>query len=162
KVTFKFKTAAVPYFYYVGGQTPILPQHIWKSVKNPVTFKDPHPVGSGPFKMGSCSPQVIKYTKNPNYWQKGKPKISTVYYPAYTSSDPATQDLARGKDRGGSQFTPTIKPFYLSKSKANHYWFPPLVNVSVFINLKNPILKDVAIRRAMAYAINRPRVSQIG
>ena len=162
KVTFNFKTAAVPYFYYVGGQTPILPQHIWKSVKNPVAYKDPHPVGSGPYKMGSCSPQVIKYTKNAQYWQKGKPKIATVYYPAYTDNVPANLDLASGKDQWGSQFIPNIKTTYLAKSKDNHYWFPPLVNVSVFINLKNPILKDVAIRRAMAYAINRPRVSQIG
>jgi peptide/nickel transport system substrate-binding protein len=162
KVTFKFKTAAVPYFYYVAGQTPIVPQHIWKSIKNPVTYKDSHPLGSGPFKFASCSPQVMKYTKNPHYWQKGLPKIDTVYYPAYTSNDPANQDLASGAAQWGSQFIPSIDRFYLSKSKDNHYWFPPVSNVSVFINLKNPILKDVAIRRAMAYAINRSRVSQIG
>jgi peptide/nickel transport system substrate-binding protein len=162
KVTFKFKTAAVPYFYYVAGQTPILPQHIWKSVKNPVTYKDPHPVATGPYTMNSCSPQVIKYTKNPRYWQKGKPKISTVYYPAYTDNSPANNDLASGKDQWGSQFIPNIKAFYLSRSKDNHYWFPPVVNVSVFINLKNPLLKDVAVRRAMAYAIDRSRVSKIG
>jgi peptide/nickel transport system substrate-binding protein len=162
KVTFKFKTAAVPYFYYVAGQTPIVPQHIWKSVKNPVTYKDSHPVGSGPFKFASCSPQVMKYVKNGHYWQHGLPKIDTVYYPAYTSNDPANQDLASGAAQWGSQFIPSIDRFYLSKSKDNHYWFPPVSNVSVFINLKNPILKDVAIRRAMAYAIDRSRVSQIG
>jgi peptide/nickel transport system substrate-binding protein len=162
KVTFKFKTAAVPYFYYIAGQQPIVPQHIWQSIKNPVNFKDPHPVGSGPFTMNSCSPQVMKYTKNPNYWQKGLPKIDTVYYPAYTSNDPANQDLASGKAQWGSQFIPSINNFYLSRSKDNHYWFPPVANVSVFINLKNPILKDVAIRRAMAYAIDRARVSKIG
>jgi peptide/nickel transport system substrate-binding protein len=162
KVTFKFKTAAVPYFYYIAGQQPIVPQHIWKSVKNPVTFKDSHPIGSGPFKLASCSPQVMKYTKNTHYWQKGKPKVDTVYYPAYTSNDPANQDLASGKAQWGSQFIPSINSFYLSKSKDNHYWFPPLTNVSVFINLKNSILKDVAVRRAMAYAIDRSRVSKIG
>jgi peptide/nickel transport system substrate-binding protein len=162
KVTFKFKTAAVPYFYYIAGQQPIVPEHIWKSIKNPVNFKDPHPVGSGPFTLSSCSPQVMKYTKNPNYWQKGLPKIDTVYYPAYTSNDPANQDLASGKAQWGSQFIPSIDNFYLSRSKDNHYWFPPVANVSVFINLKNPILKDVAIRRAMAYAIDRARVSKIG
>src|SRR5437588_6434282 len=162
KVTFKFKTAAVPYFYYVAGQQPIVPQHIWKSIKNPGNFKDPHPVGSGPFTMSSCSPQVMKYAKNPNYWQKGLPKIDTVYYPAYTSNDPANQDLASGKAQWGSQFIPSINNFYLSRSKDNHYWFPPVANVSVFINLKDPILKDIAIRRAMAYAIDRARVSQIG
>ena len=165
KVTMQFKTAAVPYFYYVAGQTPIVPQHIWSKINNPVNFKDsPHqnPVGSGPFTIASCSPQVMKYTKNPHYWQKGLPKIDTVYYPAYTSNDPANQDLASGAAQWGSQFIPSIKAFYLSKSKDNHYWFPPVSNVSVFINLKNPILKNVAIRRAMAYAIDRSRVSQIG
>jgi peptide/nickel transport system substrate-binding protein len=162
KVTFNFKTAAVPYFYYVAGQTPIVPEHVWKSVKNPVTFKDPHPLGSGPFTMNHCSPQVMKYVKNGHYWQKGLPKIDTVYYPAYTSNDPANQDLASGAAQWGSQFIPSIKNFYLSKSKANHYWFPPVSNVSIFINLKNPLLKNVAIRRAMAYAINRPQVSKTG
>jgi peptide/nickel transport system substrate-binding protein len=165
KVTFKFKTAAVPYFYYVAGQTPIVPKHIWSHVSNPVTFKDSpsqNPVGSGPFTIASCSPQVMKYTKNAHYWQKGKPKIDTVYYPAYLSNDPANQDLASGKAQWGSQFIPSIKSFYLSRSKDNHYWFPPVSNVSVFINLKNPILKDVAVRRAMAYAIDRARVSKVG
>jgi peptide/nickel transport system substrate-binding protein len=164
KVTFKFKTAAVPYFYYVAGQTPIVPQHIWKSIPNPVTDKIKNPLGSGPFTINSksCSPQEMTYHKNPHYWQKGKPKIDTVYYPAYLSNDPANQDLASGKAQWGSQFIPSINKFYLSRSKDNHYWFPPVANVSVFINLKNPILKDVAIRRAMAYAIDRSRVSRIG
>jgi peptide/nickel transport system substrate-binding protein len=112
--------------------------------------------------MSSCSPQVIKYTKNSSYWQKGLPKLDTVYYPAFTSNDPANQQLASGKAEWGSQFIPNIKAYYLSKSKDNHYWFPPLVNVSIFINLKDPILSNVAVRRAMAYAIDRSRVSQIG
>jgi peptide/nickel transport system substrate-binding protein len=164
QVVFNFKTAAVPYFYYVAGQTPIVPEHIWKSIKNPVTDKITDPVGSGPFTIShkTCSPQEMTYSKNPHYWQKGKPKIDTVYYPAYLSNDPANQDLASGKAQWGSQFIPSIKAFYLDKSPDNHYWFPPVANVSVFINLKNSILKNVAVRRAMAYAIDRSRVSKIG
>jgi peptide/nickel transport system substrate-binding protein len=162
KITFDFKTSAVPYFYYIAAQTPIVPQHIWSTIKNPVTYKDTHPVGTGPFKMASCSPQVIKYTKNAGYWQKGKPTIETVYYPAFTSNDPANQQLASGKAQWGSQFIPNIKSYYVSKSADNHYWFPPTTNVSIFINLKDPILKDVAIRKAMAYAIDRKKVSEIG
>ncbi|HXY80485.1 MAG TPA: ABC transporter substrate-binding protein [Gaiellaceae bacterium] len=162
QVVFNFKTAAVPYFFYVAGRTPIVPQHLWAQVKDPVTYKDPKPVGSGGFEMSSCSPQVIKYTKNGTYWQKGLPKIDTVYYPAYTSNDPANLDLATGKAQWGSQFIPSIKSFYLSKSPDNHYWFPPVVNVSIFMNLKDPILSNLAVRKAMAYAIDRARVSQIG
>jgi peptide/nickel transport system substrate-binding protein len=162
KITFDFKTSAVPYFYYIAAQTPIVPEHIWSTIKNPVTYKDTHPIGTGPFKMASCSPQVIKYTKNGGYWQQGKPTIETVYYPAFTSNDPANQQLASGKAQWGSQFIPNIKAYYVSKSADNHYWFPPTVNVSLFINLKDPILKDVAIRKAMAYAIDRKKVSEIG
>ena len=162
KITFDFKTAAVPYFYYIADQTPIVPQHIWSTISNPVTYKDSHPIGSGPFKMSSCSPQVIKYQKNPSYWQKGMPKIETVYYPAFTSNDPANQQLASGKAQWGSQFIPNIKSYYSKKSADNHYWFPPTVNVSIFINQQDPILKDVAVRKAMAYAIDRKKVSDVG
>src|SRR5437764_11471436 len=104
----------------------------------------------------------MKYTKNGNYWQKGKPKVDTVYYPAYTSNDPANQDLASGAAQWGSQYIPNINAFYLTKSKDNHYWFPPVSNVSIFINLKTSILKNVAVRRAMAYAVNRARAAKIG
>ncbi|TML96017.1 MAG: ABC transporter substrate-binding protein [Actinobacteria bacterium] len=162
KVVFNFKTSAVPYFYYIAAQTPIVAKHIWSSIKNPVTYKETHPVGTGPFKMSSCSPQVIKYTKNSGYWQKGLPKIDTIYYPAFTSNDPANQQLASGKAQWGSQFIPNIKAYYSSKSSNNHYWFPPLVNVNIFINLKDPILSNVAVRRAIAYAIDRGKVSRIG
>jgi peptide/nickel transport system substrate-binding protein len=162
KVSFAFKTSAVPYFYNIADKTPIVAQHVWSSVKDPVTYKDSSPVGTGAFTMSSCSPQVIKYQKNTAYWQKGLPYIDTVYYPAYTSNDPANQDLASGKAQWGSQFIPNIQAYYMSKSHDNHYWFPPVNNVSIFINLKDPILSNVAVRRAMAYAIDRHRVSQIG
>jgi peptide/nickel transport system substrate-binding protein len=162
KVTFTFKTSAVPYFFFIAGQTPIVPKHIWSSISNPVTYKDSKPLGTGPYKMSSCSPQVIKYGKNSSYWQAGLPKIDTVYYPAFTSNDPANQQLASGKAQWGSQFIPNIKAYYLSKSSDNHIWFPPVANVSIFVNLTDPILKNVAVRKAIAYAIDRSRVSKIG
>jgi peptide/nickel transport system substrate-binding protein len=162
QVVFDFKTAAVPYFFYVAGQTPIVAKHIWSQIKDPVTYKDTKPVGTGGFTMSSCSPQVIKYAKNPSYWQKGLPKIDTIYYPAYTSNDPANQDLSSGKAQWGSQFIPNIKGYYSSKSPDNHYWFPPVENVAIFMNLKDPILSNVAVRKAIAYGIDRKRVAQIG
>jgi len=36
-VVMDFKAPSVPYFYYIANQTPILPEHIWATVKNPVT-----------------------------------------------------------------------------------------------------------------------------
>ena len=81
QVVFDFKTPAVPYFFYVAGQTPIVAQHIWSKISNPVTYKDTKPVGTGPYGMSSCSPQEIKYAKNPSYWQPGLPKIQKIVLP---------------------------------------------------------------------------------
>jgi peptide/nickel transport system substrate-binding protein len=164
QVVFKFKSSAAPYFYYVAGQTPIVPKHIWAKISNPVKYTDKTPVGSGPYTTSpkTCNAQRIIYEKNTHYWQKGKPQIDQVVYPAYTDNQPANLALATGQDQWGGQFIPNIKTSYVSRSKDNHYWFPPVANVSIFINLKNPILKSVAVRRAMAYAINRPHVAAIG
>jgi peptide/nickel transport system substrate-binding protein len=163
QIVFRFKTAAVPYFYYIAGQTPIVSQHIWSTVKNPVTYLDPHPVGTGAFLVSSCSGANIRYTKNPHYWQPGLPKITTVNFPSYLSNTPANEDLRTGKDQWGSQFIPNIHQTYIAADpQDHHYWFEPTSNVDVFVNLKNPILSDVAVRQAMAYAIDRQRVSTIG
>ncbi|MGO9196690.1 MAG: ABC transporter substrate-binding protein [Acidimicrobiales bacterium] len=163
QVVFQFKTAAVPYFYYIAGETPIVPAYIWSKIKNPVSYLDPKPIGTGPYEMTTCGSENIKYTKNPTYWQAGLPKIETVNFPAYLSNTPANQDLASGKDQWGSQFIPDIQKAYISADPKNyHYWFEAVANVAIFVNLTNPILKNLAVRQAMAYAIDRPRVSQIG
>jgi peptide/nickel transport system substrate-binding protein len=161
-VTMNFSTLAVPYFYYVADQTPIVPEHIWSKIANPTTFNNPHPVGTGPYVMSKCSPSNITYTANPHYWQPGEPKIAKIQYPAYTSNNTANNDLANGNAQWGAQYIPGIKTFYTAKSPNFHYWFPPTVNVSLIPNLTNPLLKDVKVRQALSYAINRTQVSSVG
>jgi peptide/nickel transport system substrate-binding protein len=164
QVVMTFKTAAVPYFYYIADQIGIVDQAVWSKISNPVTYPDKNPVGTGAFTVSSstCTAQNIKYLANPHYWQPGEPKVGTVNYPAFLTNDTANTYLANGQAQWGSQFIPSIQKFYLSRSPSYHYWFPPVANVSLFINLTNPILKNVAVRQAMAYAINRKQASTIG
>ncbi|HLQ54034.1 MAG TPA: ABC transporter substrate-binding protein [Streptosporangiaceae bacterium] len=164
QVVMTFKAPAVTYFYFIADQVGIVSQKVWSKVANPVTYTDHNPVGTGAFTVSSktCTPQNIKYTANPHYWQPGLPKVGTVNYPSFLTNDTANTFLASGQAQWGSQFIPSIKQFYLSKSPNYHYWFPPVANVSLFINLTNPILKNVAVRQAMAYAINRQKASTIG
>ena len=162
-VTFDFSAAgAVPYFYYIADQTPIVPQHIWSTLANPQTDPIKQPVGTGPYLMTKCSPQNITYTANPNYWQPGEPKIKKIQYPAYTSNNTANDDLANGSAQWGGQYIPSIQTFYTAKNPNFHYWFPPTVNVSLVPNLTNPLLSNVKVRQAISYAINRSQVSTIG
>jgi peptide/nickel transport system substrate-binding protein len=164
QVVMTFKAPAVTDFYYIADQIGIVDQKVWSKVSDPVTYPDKNPVGTGAFTTGSstCTPQNIKYVANLHYWQAGLPKIGTVNYPSFLTNDTANTFLASGQAQWGSQFIPSIQSFYTSKSPNYHYWFPPVANVSLFVNLTNPILKNVAVRQAMAYAINRQKASTIG
>jgi len=161
QVVMTFQAPATNYFYYIADQVAIVPQHIWSKIADPVKYPDTKPVGTGAFTT-ACTAQNITYTANPHYYVPGEPKLKTVNYPAFTSNDTANTYLANGQAQWGGQFIPSIQKFYLSKSSDNHYWFPPVANVSMFINLKNPILGNVAVRQAMSYAIDKQRASTIG
>jgi peptide/nickel transport system substrate-binding protein len=162
QVAMTFKTAAVPYFYYIADQIAIVDQKIWSKVTNPVTYPDKNPVGTGAFKVGNCTPQNIKYVANTHYWQPGLPKVGTVNYPAFLTNDTANTYLANGSAQWGSQFIPSIQKFYLSRNPNYHYWFPPVANVTMFLNLTNPLLKNLAVRQAIAYGVDRAKASTIG
>jgi peptide/nickel transport system substrate-binding protein len=165
-VTVTFNKPASTYFYYVAAHTPIVPKHVWSAgdaAKDPVKFQDATPVGSGPYQVKQCSANNIVYSANPSYWQPGLPKVKTVNYPAYTDNSPANLDLASGKAQYGAQFIPGIDKAYVSRDPANHhYWFPPTTNVALYFNMKHPISGKLAVRQALAYGIDRDKVSKIG
>ena len=161
-VVLKFKSAAVPYFYYVADQVPIVPQHIWSKIANPVTATDSNPVGSGGYVMSRCSGQNIQWKSNPHYWQKSMARIKVVNMPAFLSNNTCNEYLASGQSAWGSQFIPNIKSYYVAKKAGNSYWFPPVANVSLFPNLTVPGLSDPKVRQAISFALNRSLISKIG
>ena len=166
-VTMSFKQPAGIYFFNFANQIGIVPKHIWSTgtpATHPDSWPDAHPVGTGPFMVNPCSPNNIQYTANPTYWQTGKPYIQKVEYPAYLDNGPANLDLANGKAQWGSQFIPNIQRFYLSKSPDNHTWSPPITNVTIYPNLdpSHKATSKLAVRQAIAYAIDRSKISQIG
>jgi peptide/nickel transport system substrate-binding protein len=161
-VVMQFRVPSVPYFYYIADQVPIVPEHIWASIKDPVTYADSNPVGTGAYTVSQCTPQNVTYLANPHYWQHGLPKIAKVLYPAFTSNDTANIYLATGQAQWGSQFIPNIGAVYSSKSPNNHYWFAPIANVSLIPNLTVPGLNNVAVRQAIAYALDRSKIASVG
>ncbi|WP_432875758.1 ABC transporter substrate-binding protein [Kribbella sp. CA-245084] len=167
KVTLKFKGAAEPYFFNFANQVDIVPKHIWstgEAASKPATFADAKPIGTGPYTVESCSPNNITYSANQSYWQPGKPYIQKVQYPAYLDNNPANLDLASGKAQWGGQYIPNIDKFYKSKAPENNYWFPPTANVALVPNNdpSRPATSKLAVRQALAYAIDREQVSKIG
>jgi len=167
QVTMVFNQAAKTYFYNFAAGIGIVPQHIFSTgpaAAHPDTWPDVKPIGTGPMLMNSCGPNNIEYTANPTFWQPDKPYIQKIEYPAYLDNGPANNDLAAGKAQWGSQFIPNIKAFYLAKSKDNHTWSPPLLNVGIFANLdpSHAVTSKLAVRQAIAAAIDRNQIALIG
>src|SRR5579859_2854031 len=66
-VTLTFPTSQYTNLEEIAGQA-IVPKSEWNGV-NPGTFTDANPVGTGPYMLGSFTPQGFTLKKNPNYWQ---------------------------------------------------------------------------------------------
>jgi peptide/nickel transport system substrate-binding protein len=167
KVTMTFANPAKAYFFQFANQIGIVPQHIWSTgdpAAHPDTWENTSPVGTGPFMVNPCTPNNIQYTANPNFWQAGKPYIQKIEYPAYLDNGPANLDLASGKAQWGSQFIPNIQQFYVSKSPNNHTWSPPVTLVALLPNLdpSHPATSKLAVRQAIAQAIDRTQIATIG
>lgn len=158
-VSVTFKAPSAPILWYLGGQTWIVPQHLWKSV-DPTTFTDENPIGTGPFTLKSFTPQLYVLAKNKNYWQPGKPYIDAINYPAYTSNTSADLLLSSGNVDWTGLFTPDIKKTFVERDPANNrYWFPPSNVVMLYLNTAKAPFNDVKVRQALSVAIDRTDIA---
>ena len=140
----------------------IVPEKIWSTVGNPATFTDPNPVGSGPYVVGTYTPQGFTLTKNPSYWQAGNVRIGTLDFPAYATNTNAEEALFSGQLDWAGNFIPNLKQLFLSKSKYNTAWEAPLNTVTLEPNLSKFPFNDVAVRKAISLAVNRQQLSSQG
>jgi peptide/nickel transport system substrate-binding protein len=160
-VTFTFKSPNVPFAGTIA-QTPIVPQHIWSTIANPVKFTNPHPVVSGPFRLGSFAPTEYTLTKNPLCWQAAKIAPSKVAFPAQATSQ-ATNQLAvsSGQFDWAYTFLPDVKKTYVDRDPAhNVYWFPPGGTIGLFLNLTKAPYNNVNFRQGISLALNRTTIAQ--
>ncbi|MCL6547466.1 MAG: ABC transporter substrate-binding protein [Alicyclobacillus sp.] len=162
EVQFVFNRANVPFAWYILGQTPILPAHIWSKVDgDPTKITNENPVGTGPYLVKSFSPQAYYYKANPKYWG-GKPKVEEVAVPSFTGGDSSNLAFAAGKIDWGGGFIPNIQKLYISGDpKHRHYWFPPEAPVLLYTNNNDPLLGQLAVRKAISLAINRDQLANV-
>lgn len=163
--TVKFHFAAPEYaeLYYLSSQV-IVPEHIWATIKNPETYTNSSPVGTGPYVLKSFSPQLVSLSKNPHYWMPGKPKVAEVHLPALQSNTTGGLLAATGQLQWGGFFIPNIKTSFIDKNpKYNHDWFPPQTPVVVMIlNLATYPFNQLPVRQAISDALNRNDIVSVG
>jgi peptide/nickel transport system substrate-binding protein len=162
-VEFTLVRPYVPGLVYIVHQ-PIVPEHKWKDVKDPVTFTNETPVATGPFtEVKVFQNQIFELGRNPHYWQPGKPAIQSLRFPAYPGNDQANLALLTGELDWAGSFVPDIERVFVSKDKENnHYWFPLVGNTTtLYVNNTKKPFNDVRVRKAFSMAIDREQIVKV-
>jgi peptide/nickel transport system substrate-binding protein len=161
-VNFTFSKANTPIFTYLA-HLPIIPEHVWSSIAEPLTFTNQKPVATGPFVMDTYSVQALKVTKNPNYWMANKPSIDSVVWTVAGGNDGALLRLLKGEVDFGYLGVTNVKGDYAEKNPAlNLYWWPVNNANFLYMNTAKAPFNDVNFRRAVAMSVDTKDVAQKG
>lgn len=152
---------------------PIVPEHIWKDVADIGDFaNDRFPVvGSGPFVLTEYVPdEFITLAANENFW-RGRAMVDELQFIYYKNNDAAVQGLRSGEvDLIGNLVSGGITPAQfdsladdprMTRNSAPGHRFTELVfnsgattSTGEPIGTGHPALRDLRVRRAIAYAID--------
>ena len=133
-----------------------------------------NPVGAGPFVLSDWkSGESITFTRNPNYFEAGKPYLDSLIF--LIVPEPAAQTAMMLNGEAQFHLWPgEFKADYdkLLAGKATQHLIPGIWNMAIDFNLSapfdgdptaktpHPILGDIRVRQAIASAINYQSLQQ--
>jgi peptide/nickel transport system substrate-binding protein len=161
-----------PYASMLGLDIPIVPEHVWSGVTDVGGFTNEDTsrpvVGSGPFVLTRYrAGQVVTLRANDRYW-RGRPRVDEVQFITYTNIDAAAQALRKGDVDIVSGLTVgqltalSGQPGVRVNSGSSRRLSSLLINPGAAaktgepIGDGNPALTDVAVRQAIARALDLP------
>ncbi len=164
EVTVKFTLSQASASFLPGLTIGILPAHIWGDVPPPnfaLVEYNLKPIGSGPFmfdslKRDGASGAIKEYHLVHNaYHASRRPYLDELTLKIFPDVESAVEALKSKRIDSISTVPPdtrtSIKQTRLVDLQIPHY-------TAVFLNSKRPALKDVAVRKALAQAIDRATI----
>ncbi len=149
-----------PFLNDVAGTMAILPQHVWETVDEPLTFTGPQAVvGTGPFTLGDYSKEhgTYLYHAYDDYYL-GRPAVDSIVF------DKVSEQMAPTALRQGSANAADIPPEMVDTLQAEGFTIlrsPYGWNAKLLINhTKEPFLSK-EFRQALAHAIDREELVEI-
>jgi peptide/nickel transport system substrate-binding protein len=124
--------------------------------KNGEQWMATHIVGTGPFIQKEFSKgEHIRFVKNPDYWQKGKPYLDAVKI--INTPDPAVR--AALLEKGEIDRTVSLNDFDIPRLEANKNLrirvVPSTRQYYIVLNHMVPALANVNVRKAFNYAMDK-------
>jgi len=114
-----------------------------------------HPIGSGPFRFVSAQQdRNVIVERNPDYWET-PPRLGRVEFKVIP--DATTRALELRKRSADVAINSLVADTVLTLQRDRDLTVmdePGTIYAYIALNLRDPILKDVRVRRAIAYAID--------
>ncbi|MEH0841478.1 ABC transporter substrate-binding protein [Micromonospora sp. CPCC 205711] len=124
------------------------------------SFATSGPVGTGPFKFGGWdkAKNEITLDRNPDYWGE-KAKVDKLIIKVIKDENTRKQELRAGTVQGIDFPAPADRKALAGEGF--QVLDRPAFNILYLgLNQKNPKLKDLRVRQAIAYALNRQQLVQ--
>ncbi len=142
-------------------EAQVLPRHLYEGTdvqKNPHNLK---PVGTGPFRFKEWKRgQYIELERNPDYWDSGKPYLDRVVFRVIPDAAARAAAFERGDVAYGVNTPVPLADIQrlaalpqLVVERRGYGWASNYLLTE--LNLRNPLLKDLRVRQAIAHAIDR-------
>lgn len=170
RVKFTFATTGNRELPLILGQINILPKHYWTAGgrKFGETTLTPPP-GSGPYKIGTVKPgEMIDYVRVTDWWakdhpvNKGRYNFDKIVYEYYRDANVALEAFLGGRYDFRQENTaklwataydsPAVKDGRIKKETITHEL--PQGSQGFIYNLRKPVFRDIAVRKALAYAFD--------
>ncbi len=147
------------FFNMAASSYPVLPRHLLAKYPNinQIAYNSA-PVGTGPFIVKEWHRgQMLRMVANPHYW-RGAPKLSEVDYQVIPDENTlATSMQSHDIDLWNNASAATYPTS--SKIPDTRAVLTPFTQYAyVGFNLSRPILSDIAVRKAIAYATDRQHI----
>lgn len=141
--------------------TEILPKHALAGEDLRTTRYIREPLGAGPFKLASWEPgRQITLVANPDYFE-GRPHLDAMVYRIIPDQSTLFLELKAG-NLDLSDLTPQQYAFQTSGPDwdRNFRKYSYLASAYTYLgyNLKSPLFADRAVRRALAYAVDKSEI----
>jgi peptide/nickel transport system substrate-binding protein len=132
-----------------GGAIGIVPEGSKEGLKE-------KPIGSGPFRFVSLAQdRDVVIERNDDYWGE-KPKLRRVRFVVVPDTTTRVLELRKGSaDLAINALTADMVEDIRKEGKLVVEQAPGSIYSYLAMNLKDPVLKDARVRRALAYAIDR-------
>ncbi|HLD29586.1 MAG TPA: peptide-binding protein, partial [bacterium] len=136
----------------------IVPEHLYKNGEFNTQPLGRNPVGTGPYRLREWkSGEYLILEANPDYFE-GKPYIERIIYRIIPDSSVQFLELRKGNlDLKG--LTPE-EWVYRQKhlKKYQKFKYPSFSYTYLAYNLKNPLFKEISVRKALARAVNKKEI----